>query len=99
MSHQCLHGRNGSSRFAPTESRDMGAEWAATPPICGLCFPCLQLGLGTGSFSGGRYRQGSGSAPGFGIGTLPGGSSYELAPCIVTFEVRHGQDFRRRPIS
>jgi hypothetical protein len=60
--------------------------------------PAFGLGLGAGGFSGGRYGRGGGFGTGIGIGIPLGGSSYEPAPCIVTFEVRDGrvQDFRRQ---
>jgi hypothetical protein len=60
--------------------------------------PTFGLGFGAGSFSGGHYGRGGGVSTGLGIGIPLGGSSYEPAPCIVTFEVRDGRvlDFRRR---
>jgi hypothetical protein len=60
--------------------------------------PTFGLGFGAGSFSGGRYGRGSGIGTGLGIGIPLGGSSYEPALCIVTFEVSDGrvQAFRRQ---
>ncbi|MFC4169976.1 hypothetical protein [Teichococcus aestuarii] len=83
-------------RVYETEGRrfleyDFGSK--AVPASSGFSF-----GLGAGSFGGGRYGRGGGIGTGIGIGIPLGGSGYEAAPCIVTFEVRDDRvlDFRRQ---
>ena len=83
-------------RVYETEQRrflEYGFAGTAAPAASGLSF-----GLGAGSFSGGRYGRGGGVGTGIGIGVPLGGSGYEAAPCLVTFEIRDGRvlDFRRQ---
>jgi hypothetical protein len=58
----------------------------------------FSLGVGGGSFGGGRYGRGGGFGTGIGVGIPLGGSGYEPVPCLVTFEIREGRvlDFRRQ---
>lgn len=91
-----IEGLGVPQRVYETEGRrfleyDLGG--APVPVSSGFSF-----GLGAGSFGGGPYRHDGGVGTGIGIGIPLGGSSYEAAPCVVTFEVRDARifDFRHQ---